>query len=326
MNRIYFNRNFYKLKKVTGNIDLLLKDYGINNDSYIKIIKRASVDILKNKTKILSFLQEKSTEAFKDFVNSDLIIITLLVNRFKQAKRDIAIVQKNENAKEVAEILENQELPTIKKLIKENKADEIKEIIKILSKIKVEVAIIVKPKRDSERILKIKLLIEILYSIIQYEKQFITTKTIAESINAFEEDYRNYKDLTNVSVLIDFKNFDASRWDKILAANILNIRSLLLSIKSDNIKVEESKLREKPVIMAINTLNNLHDLLSELKKIKDVNIHRKYYKEKIYKIIPPISKNYGDKLNWGAIIDVLKKTKWNDLLEVIPRKIRKKYK
>jgi len=326
MNKIYFNNNFFKLKRASSEIGSFMKDYGIEDENYLKIIRKVSVELLKNRKKILDFLQEKTSDSFKDLSNSDLILITLISNHFKQAKREASEIQKSEDdKKEIAKILAAEEILTLRKLLKDNKTTEIKDITKTLSKIRAEVAIIVKPKRDSERIIKIKLLVEILNSIIQDEKKHFSSE-VPDIIKEYDIEYEEYSRITNVDMILDFKNFDASNWDIITAANIQDIRRAIIAVKQTNKDIKESKLHDKTVIVAINTLNNLHDLLSELKKIKDLNTHRKYYKDKFLKTVIPILTAYSTNLDWKDVIHILEKTGWNDLLSLIPKKIRKQYK
>jgi len=325
MNKSYFYKNFYKLKAIASDIESFFSDYGIDNDNHLKILKKATIDILNNKDKILEFLQEKTTEAFKDLSNSDLIIITLLNIHFKQAKKEIAEYKNLTDAKQKKEVIARQELLTIKKLFADEKFEIIPEIIKQIAKVRVEVALVVRPKKDSLRILIMKLIIEILNAIIQYEKQFVKTDKIDNDLKKYESDYSAYCDLVNVDVVLDFKNFDASRWDKILVANIDYLRYLIIDIKKESDNTEKSMLDDKTVILAINTINNLHDLLSELKRIKDGPTFQKYFREKYYKFLPPLVKAYNTNINWVGAIDILKKTGWNDLLSMLPRKIRKQH-
>jgi hypothetical protein len=327
MNIGYFNKNFFKIKKVAYNIDAYLRDFGLTNEDHIKIIKNTAIDILKNKKRILAFLDEKSTDSFKDLSNSDLIIVTLLINAFKVAKKDILEIQSLGNdLNSISKIIKQQEYQTIKKLLKEKKYELILNVLKDLSKIRLDIAIIVKPKRDSERILKIKLLIEMLYSIIIYESQFLVNESLKNRIESFIEEYNKYSEITDVDVILDFKNFNGNRWDKILQSNIYNIGSLIKSIKLENNNQSDSMLKDKNIIIAINTIINLHELLSELKKIKDVDAHRKYFNEKFRKFVIPIAKVYQNNIEWGRAIKIIKKSKWNELYYIIPRKIRKRYK
>ena len=323
----YFNRNFFKLKRVSDDIEPFLREFGLENTTYLKIIKNTSVEILRNKQRILSFLEEKSTDTFKDLSNSDLILITLLINHFKVARRDINEIQcLGTDEKAIATIIKRQEIGTLKKLLKEKKFDLLNDVYKQLSKIRLDLAIIVKPKRDSERILKIKLLIELLHAIIEYEKSLLQSDHIDSRIATFEEDFKTYTSVTDVQVVLDFKHFDGNRWDKILAANVNNISGLIKSIKLENNNCKESKLNEKSIIVAINTLNGLHDLMTELRRIKDVDAHRSYFNDKFMKIVNPIAKAYENEIDWSGVIEVLKKAGWENLYYIIPRRIRKKNK